>query len=499
MRSRLVLGDPALLQRDFLLPPGVSGSRHHETGRAFRPRRPRTFAGLQCVWGGTGVSGGRLFSPSWWASRSLPPKPRSFRSCSPISSPDSRCSWQCPARSTRWSSSATAGANRPAPPDPSSSHVWLQVESLLAVDDNLLPYSTVPLDSPTTATGSPSYTAKSFDSFIVALPDKIYYPADAVEGFSKRVEGWLAGMRVPAAEPLQLRRYFITTVSRLRDYARDNHTHLGDTLLGLIMHLETAQFVWVVEYCSVAQWSAGLVAARAIIDATASPQDPVPIWLLHDERVAHVFDRTSAKRKIDSILLDRPGLGPLPRIELNLRPVVESPASPTPGARHLTDGRRHMNQGLKDYLQKCTPAQVDESSLDELRQEMEKAVPEIAESIQEREELAAALRIATITAVPLQSAAGTEGLGTRRRAPEPLVGGLDDRLERVGTVIVEVGICAKKPGHHRHRFRLVLRRKRELHRVDSRPCGQRREARGVRLTALWTFSTVSIATPRSPR
>lgn len=54
-----------------------------------------------------------------------------------------------------------------------------------------------------------------------------------------------------------------------------------------------------------------------------------------------------------------------------------------------------MNHGLKNYLQKCTPAQVDETSLDKLRQEMEKAVPEIAESIQEREELAAELRIAT--------------------------------------------------------------------------------------------------------
>ena len=54
-----------------------------------------------------------------------------------------------------------------------------------------------------------------------------------------------------------------------------------------------------------------------------------------------------------------------------------------------------MNHGLKDYLRKCTPAQVDEASLDRLRQEMEKAVPEIAESIQEREELAAELRIAT--------------------------------------------------------------------------------------------------------
>ena len=60
-----------------------------------------------------------------------------------------------------------------------------------------------------------------------------------------------------------------------------------------------------------------------------------------------------------------------------------------------------MNQKLKDYLQRCTPATVDETALDELRREMEKAVPEIAESIQQREELAAELRIAA--AKPSQS------------------------------------------------------------------------------------------------
>ena len=212
-------------------------------------------------------------------------------------------------------------------PEDASSHVWAQVETLLTVDDNLLPYGTVPLQSAGTPTGSPSYTADSFDAFIVALPDKIYYPADAIEAFSRRVERWLARSREPGQEPLELRRYFITTISRLREHARGNHTHLGDSLVGLIMHLDTAQFVWVVEYCSVAQWNDGLVAARAIVDATASPRDPVPIWLLHDEGVAHVFDRSSARRKINSICLDRAGLGPLPRIELNLRPVVESSSS----------------------------------------------------------------------------------------------------------------------------------------------------------------------------
>ena len=188
------------------------------------------------------------------------------------------------------------------------------------MDDNLLPYSTVPLHSTGTTAASPPYTADSFDAFIVALPDKIYYPADAIEAFSRRVERWLAGVRGPGQEPLELRRYFLTTVSRLREHVREHRSHLGDTLVGLMMHLETAQFVWVVEYGSIAQWQTGSVAARAIVDATASPRDPVPIWLLHDEDVAHVFDRSSSAMKTTSIRLDRTGLGSLPRIELNLRP-----------------------------------------------------------------------------------------------------------------------------------------------------------------------------------
>ena len=87
------------------------------------------------------------------------------------------------------------------------------------------------------------------------------------------------------------------------------------------MHLETAQFVWVVEYCSVAQWQSGHVAARVLVDATASPSDPVPIWLLHDEDVALVFDRSTAQMNPTAIQLNRAGLGALPRMEINLRPI----------------------------------------------------------------------------------------------------------------------------------------------------------------------------------
>ena len=206
----------------------------------------------------------------------------------------------------------------------SPSNVWSQVETLLTVDDNLLPYATIQLLSPGSQTGQPSYTADSFDSFIVALPEKVYYPAEAIEAHSKQVEGFLRRQRGPEQEPIQLRRYFITTVSKLREHAREYNSQLGKILVGLLMELETAQFVWVVEYCSVDQWQAGQVAARAIVDATASPMDPVPVWLLHDEDVAFVFDRSSAEMKATSIHLDRTGLGTLPRIELNLRPVIPS-------------------------------------------------------------------------------------------------------------------------------------------------------------------------------
>ena len=220
----------------------------------------------------------------------------------------------------------------PQPPGPSSSHVWTQVESLLTVDDNLLPYATVSLQPGTNPAASPSYTADSFESFVVALPEKMYYPADAIDRFSQGIQRALTRRRGSAREPLELRRYFITTVSKLREHARQNRTIFGDRLVSLIMHLDTAQFVWVVEFCSVAQWQAGQVSVRAIVDATASPTDRAPIWLLHDEDVAHVFDRSSAERNSKSIQLERVGFGPIPRMELNLRPVVEAPPPTTTSA-----------------------------------------------------------------------------------------------------------------------------------------------------------------------
>ena len=46
---------------------------------------------------------------------------------------------------------------------------------------------------------------------------------------------------------------------------------MGDELVNLLMRLNTPQFIWVVEYASDEQWAKGHIAARAIVDATASP------------------------------------------------------------------------------------------------------------------------------------------------------------------------------------------------------------------------------------
>ena len=216
----------------------------------------------------------------------------------------------------------------PIAPDAATSHVWTQVETLLAVDDNLLPYATIPLQTNPEALQQPSYGADLFNSFIVALPDKIYYPADAIEVACRAVKRAFEKSRRPDQEPLELQRYFITTISKLRKHARKNQTLFGNSLVGLLMHLETAQYVWVIEYCSVKQWQSGQVAARAIVDATASSTDKAPIWMLHDEEVAHVFDCSSVDMPPTAIQLNRPSSIPFfPRMELNLRPVVTSPAS----------------------------------------------------------------------------------------------------------------------------------------------------------------------------
>ena len=213
----------------------------------------------------------------------------------------------------RWKTGAVAPA--------AASHVWGQVDTLLTVDDNLLPYVTVPVDEGATDGAEPDYTTENSHSFIVALPEKVGYPADAMAKYTHVVESKLLRGMGCEAESMRLHRYFMTTISGLRRYARNNESQLGETLVELLMLLDTAQFVWVLEFSSVEQWAGGQVAARGIVDASASHKDPDPIWLLHNEEVAFVFDRSTAEPVVQMVDLNRPSGVPLQRMEVNLRPV----------------------------------------------------------------------------------------------------------------------------------------------------------------------------------
>jgi hypothetical protein len=202
------------------------------------------------------------------------------------------------------------------------------VESVIAVDDNMLPYGTVPTAAGAAAapgSGSPSYCTYDFDAFIVPLPEKIFYSAGAMEGYSGALHSLLSSIYpMPPADDL-LRRYFITTISALRRFARDHQSQLGGELVNMLMRLPTAQFIWVVEYATHDQWVNGHITARAIVDATASARDPLPVWLAHNDQSGIVFDRSSAKIDARMVALNRPINTPLGRMEQNLRPIKPLP------------------------------------------------------------------------------------------------------------------------------------------------------------------------------
>ena len=51
-----------------------------------------------------------------------------------------------------------------------------------------------------------------------------------------------------------------------------------------------------------------------------------------------------------------------------------------------------MDKKFKDYIEKQTPAPINQELIDDLRDSMESAIPEIIEAIRKREELASIIR-----------------------------------------------------------------------------------------------------------
>jgi hypothetical protein len=197
-------------------------------------------------------------------------------------------------------------------------YAWEEVKSLAVVDDNHLPYLTVPVGKK----GSAGYSVRDIDTFIVALPEKVFYPADAVDRVAPQLFDLKAILPLPAKNHTIVR-YFITTGSALRHFVRERETEFNPDLLREIMSLPLAQFVWIVEFATKTQWAVGRVEARAVIDATASVRESYPLWLFHNRTRALAFDRKQVGNwRAGMRLLKFPDMGHsgFSRMVQNLRP-----------------------------------------------------------------------------------------------------------------------------------------------------------------------------------
>ena len=161
---------------------------------------------------------------------------------------------------------------------------WDEVKSLVVIDDNYLPYYSVPVTSDAQA----KYSAQDIDAFIVPLPEKIFYPADAIDKLAPNLYNQQL-IELPPKEETIIR-YFITTGSKFRSFIREQ-SGLDQKLVETVMKLPFAQYLWIVEFATKTEWQTNKISARAVIDATASIHEAVPLWLFHNKSNALVFSR----------------------------------------------------------------------------------------------------------------------------------------------------------------------------------------------------------------
>jgi hypothetical protein len=192
-------------------------------------------------------------------------------------------------------------------------YAWDLVKSLAVVDDNDLPYLSIG------KSGTLPYAADDIDAFIVALPEKVYYPADAVDRFAEALFSYGGSLKLPSKEQ-SIIRYFITTGSAFRKFVREHESEYDPQLVKTVMTLPFAQFIWIIEYATATQWQTGQITARAVVDATASLREPFPVWLFHNREDALVFDRRSMPTAAGGFVLSPTTHSGYSRMVQNLRP-----------------------------------------------------------------------------------------------------------------------------------------------------------------------------------
>lgn len=161
---------------------------------------------------------------------------------------------------------------------------WDATQAVNVIDDNLTPYQLV-------SKAKQPYAYTSIDAFIVPLPEKVYFPAEAVElhlqylldGKQKLFD--LSYIDSPVV------RYFVTTASAFRNYLQTNRSQFPEDLFLSLMTLVLPQFIWMVEIASLVSWKGQTFDNLMILDATASTFEPMPSFFIMDGTKALVLDR----------------------------------------------------------------------------------------------------------------------------------------------------------------------------------------------------------------
>lgn len=151
----------------------------------------------------------------------------------------------------------------------------------------------------------------------------MFYPADAVDKLASTLFKLGALIDLPKQDETIIR-YFITTGSAFRTFMRGRESEFDPRLLQTVMKLPLSQFIWIVEFATPAEWVAGQISARAVIDATASLRELMPLWLFHSRKQALVFDRNSIaldfSKGMGALQLADTGHSAFTRMDQNLRP-----------------------------------------------------------------------------------------------------------------------------------------------------------------------------------
>jgi hypothetical protein len=202
-------------------------------------------------------------------------------------------------------------------------------DELIVIDDNFAPYRSIgrtPRDVP--------YGIDAIRGFIVPLPDKVHYPAEAVGEFALDLTGsGYYGIGIAPHETPVIR-YFLTTTAAFTRFMASNRSQFAHPVLATALQLPLPQFLWIIEVATEEQWSRHHVSFRAVLDATASLTDNNPLFLIHDEKRLVVINRAGSGSPLQ---LDFPAIRgiPLARMPGSLeqsKPLLPSSSSGSPHA-----------------------------------------------------------------------------------------------------------------------------------------------------------------------